>query len=131
MTKGYKDAKKVHKYISDRNNEKTIAEMMREELDKNLDISIFLDFVYQKIKYYASIQENNFKFKNNVCSNYFDESLKKIVQVSSKYSESDKNYIELIPTEYQHQKIIEQLIKDGFEIVRIYGSDHFSHKIIW
>ena len=140
MLVGYTNAKKVREYFSNTRKEKTIAEMMRERLDKNIDISIFLDFIYKKIEYYTSQKYNYFEYVKNICDGYKNKTIDKYIKIDS--NERDHNYsfevyLELEPTPYEHQKIIEQLTEDGFKINKIqwrkdiFGEMCYKNKISW
>jgi hypothetical protein len=113
---------------------------MRERLDKNIDISIFLDFVYKKIEYYTSQKYNYFGYFKNICEGYKNKTIDKYIKIDSNerdHGYSFEVYFELEPTPYEHQKVIEQLIKDGFEIKKIpcgkdiLGEMCYKNKISW
>ena len=139
MLVGYTNTK-VREHFSNNNEGKTIAELMHKKLDDNLDISIFLEFVYEKINYYTEIQCNSFKFGSNICESYKNRILEKYIQIDSNirnHSYKSEIYFELEPTEYQHEQIINRLIKDGFKFNRvvdgrnIYGELYYKNEISW
>ena len=139
MLVGYTNTK-VREHFSNNNEGKTIAELMHEKLDNNLDISIFIEFVYEKINYYTEIQCNSFKFGSNICESYKNKILDKYIQIDSNirdYSYRFETYYELEPTKYQHEQIINRLIKDGFKFNRvvdgrnIYGELYYKNEITW
>ena len=139
MLVGYTNIK-VREYFSNNNEGKTIAELMHEKLINNLDISIFLEFVYNKINYYTEIQCNSFTFGSNICECYKNEILNKYIQINSNnrdYSKYYESYYELKPTKYQHEQIINRFKKDGFKFNRvvdgrnIYGELYYKNEISW